>query len=208
MFRLLSPSRHRPFPAARARSVRLGLEALETRDCPSTLSMGVTYGNQNSITLAGQLTNTPTPAGQTVVFNGQAAGSTTTDANGNYSITLLANGVGNVYAGTRDGQSNVAQVTLTDAAPEIDDFAATPESKNLWVFTGHVTDRTAAGLVVHFGGLASLNGLTATTDSNGDFSLTVQLNGTQSDNGNAGVWTTDWYNITSQPATYRVCQST
>jgi hypothetical protein len=207
MFRLLSPSRRRPVAAPGDRPVRLGLEALETRDCPSTLSMGVTYDNQNWITLSGQLTNTPMPGSMTVGIYGQASGSTTTDVNGNYSITLPASGVGNVYARTADGQSNVAQVTLTDDAPVIDNFQAIPDGGNFWTFSGHVTDQTAAGLVVNFGGLASLNGKTATTDNSGNFSLYVQLNGTPSDNGNAGAWTTDWYNMPSQPAMCSVYQT-
>src|SRR5438105_2027634 len=80
------------------RPVCLGLERLETRDCPSTLTAMVTYGSGRSITIAGHLSDTSTPANQTVTISGKAAGTTATNASGNYSTTLTATGLGDVYA--------------------------------------------------------------------------------------------------------------
>lgn len=62
----------------------------------------------------------------------------------------------------------------------------------LWTFSGHVDDDTPAGLTIRFGGApASLQGKTAVTDSNGNFSLTLSLQTNGSDAGTATTDTTD-----------------
>src|SRR5262249_23444729 len=105
MLGLLSPRRSgRGSPRTRP----LGLEVLEDRNSPSTRSLGVSYGSGKTITLSGDLTNTPTPAGQRVFIFGQALGSPTTDSNGHFSLTTQGIALGPVYAQTADGQSNIA----------------------------------------------------------------------------------------------------
>ncbi len=124
----------RPQPTA-----RLGLERLETRDTPSTLTMSATYGLGHNVTLSGNLSGTSTPANQTICITGVASGMAETDANGNFSVTIQANTLGEVDAQTMDGASNVASVTLTDTAPKCFNFGGVPEGNNMWVFSGTVT---------------------------------------------------------------------
>src|SRR6266446_3672621 len=50
--------------------------------------------------------------------------------------------------------------------PVISNFSASNVSGNLWTFSGQVTDdQSVAGLIVNLGGLPSLQGVTATVNS-------------------------------------------
>src|SRR5947209_18357603 len=106
MFGLL-PSSPRKVSSLPRRRARLSLERLESRDTPSTLSLSVSYGFGANVTLSGDLTNAPTPANQTICFSGQASGMAFTDANGHFSATVSASGLGDVYAQMMDGTSNM-----------------------------------------------------------------------------------------------------
>jgi hypothetical protein len=77
-------------------------------------------------------------------------------------------------------------------APQIVDFTAEQVGNGLYVFTGRVIDETPSGLTVTFGGgVPSVVGLTATTDANGVFSLTVRLRTDGTDSGTVSVTTVD-----------------
>jgi hypothetical protein len=208
MLGLFSSPRKRRAPYGR-RSVRPELEWLETRDCPSTLSMSVTYGAQRSITLSGQLTDTPSPGNQSILISGVASGTAVTDANGRYAITLTASGLGMVSGITADHQSNTAQVTLSDTAPNISNFVGKESAGDWWTFTGKVTyGQTLQGLTVNFGGQAvSLQGKTTTVDANGNFSFSIQLDGTENDNGLVSATITDWWGQRSNTALTNVYQT-
>jgi hypothetical protein len=82
-----------------------------------------------------------------------------------------------------------------NARPSIAGFTATGGYNRTWVFSGTVIDESPGGLTVSFGGLPSLNGRTATTGSNGSFSLTVQLRPLES--GEASAQVTDGGGLTS-----------
>ena len=71
--------------------------------------------------------------------------------------------------------------------PVIDNFAASEASPGQWVFTGQVVDPNgASGLTVDLGGdPQSVQGVTATTASDGTFSVAVELVNGSSDTGNA-----------------------
>jgi hypothetical protein len=187
------------------RPVRLGLEALEARDVPSTLITSVQYGTGTTIVLSGHFGNTSTPAGQVVNIWGKANGSSVTDINGNFSITLVASGLGDVYAQVDD--SNVADAVLVDSAPVIDKFTATEGSNDMWVFTGHVIDMNPQNLTINLGGQpVSLAGKTVTVDASGNFSIAIQLNGTESDNGTATAQAVDAWGVTSNIAMTLITQ--
>ncbi len=127
MFGLLrrASCQNNPHPT---RMVRPFLEALESRYCPSTststLSLNVSYAANRQVTLSGQLTNTGTLGGQTIRITGAVATTATTDANGNYTVTLTASQLGEVDAQTADNQSNVAINNLTASTPTITQFGA------------------------------------------------------------------------------------
>jgi hypothetical protein len=83
--------------------------------------------------------------------------------------------------------------------PVISNFSASNVSGNLWTFSGHVTDdQSVAGLIVNLGGLPSLQGITATVNSQGWFSVTVQLGTNES--GTATAQTTDAGGLASNVA--------
>jgi hypothetical protein len=168
------------------------------------VSLNVTYNSRISVTIYGTVTDTSSsPAGLLVLIAGQAIGVATTDANGNFSLTTNAIGLGNVRAWTVDGLdicSPTATLTLTAPPPVITNFAATEGSGQLFTFSGTVTDQNPGGLTITFGGIPSLSGQTATVNSNGSFSLTIQLNSNGSDNGLALAQTTDWWGLQSNLA--------
>jgi hypothetical protein len=228
MLGLLTRSRR---PARTApRSFRPSLERLETRDCPSALTLNVTYGAGRQITLSGQVTSGQTGggltsagnnfigpvqntgmSGVTVVFRGSASGSAVSDPNGNFSLTTNASNLGEVNAVTSDGQSNTASVFLSQGGgPVISNFAATEEgNSHYWDITGHVTDGnfSAQGLTVLIGGAPvtinnSGQGRSAAVDAAGNFDLCICLNGTSSDNGNISAMVADAWGLQSnQPIT-------
>jgi hypothetical protein len=208
MLGLFHKAPRRAAPPARLRP-RLFLERLETRDCPSTLTMGVTYGQQGSITLSGTLTDEGPTNGVTVQISGVASGSTTTDANGNYTITLTAGALGTAKAATADGKSNVASVMLNWTAPVIQNFACVELPNHWFTFTGKVIGPDAGGLTVSFGGAPeSLQNQSTTTAADGTFSFTIQLNGTVDDNGIASAVVTNRWGQTSACAycdVYQTC---
>jgi hypothetical protein len=184
------------------------LEALEGRDCPSTISLSVAYGTQRNITLSGQVTNAAHPAGLTVQIAGVASGTTVTDANGNYSITLPAVQLGTVTAATTDGQSNTAQAMLAGAPPQIVNFTWTLGSTGLSTFSGQVLDASAPGLTVNFGGEpVSMQNQHVTVDADGWFYFTIRLNGTATDNGEVTATVTDWWGLQSEAVQVFVQQS-
>ncbi len=90
---------------------------------------------------------------------------------------------------------NAARVHLP---PRIIDFTGIEEGPNEWTFQGQVVGDNAAGLVVQFGGIPSLQGQTATTDANGCFQITVQLG--SGEHGTATAQTTDQWGQSSNVA--------
>jgi hypothetical protein len=200
----------RPKPASvGARRARLELERLEGRDIPSTLTLNVTYDAGRTVTLSGDLTNTPNPAGHLIQLYGQASGSTITDANGHYSITLKASGLGKVGAVLRDDFSTYATATLTDTAPVITSFQAIEEQNHIWEFKGTVTwNRPFGSMIIDFGGQpVSIQNQSTTAKSTGSFDLCLQLNGKSTDNGTVGCWALDCWGVQSQVAMAMVHQT-
>ena len=165
-----------------------------------SVTLSITYGIQRTVTLSGQVT-AGSPGGLTVQFTGVVNGSVVTNPDGTYSLTAQASALGNIQAQTTDvwGQaSSTAQATVSSAAPRITNFGAVQGAGNTWTFQGQVTDESAAGLVVQFGGLPSLLGQTATVQANGWFYLTIQLQ--PGENGGASAQTTDWWGLASNEA--------
>jgi hypothetical protein len=178
-------------------------QATLTNPAP-TLTLTIAYGAQRSITLSGRVTDNQ-PGACTVTFTGVATGSTTTNADGTYSLTTNASQLGTVQATAQNPwaqNSASAQGTVTSAPPWISNFQAIRGNLNVWTFQGQVTDESAPGLMVRFGGLPSLAGHTTAVESNGWFYLTVELqNGEQ---GNASAQTTDWWGLNSNVAAANV----
>jgi hypothetical protein len=185
------------------RPVRLFLEALEGRDCPSTITLNVTYAANRQVILSGQVAASGSGAragsdtsGVTVQISGAASGTTTTNSGGSYSVTLTANSLGQVQAKTTDGLSNTATAILTVGTPVIQNFGATKGLLNYYTFSGQVTGDVTGGMVITFGGQSTtMDGRTAAVDANGYFSITVQI--PSNDLGTVSATAMDWWGLSS-----------
>lgn len=196
--------RRRQSPPARPRSFRPTLERLEARDCPSTITLTAAVGSNNVVMLSGQVTGTPSPGGLTVQLTGTANGYATTDASGNFRVTLQASGPGQESASTTDGQSNTATTMVQMAT--IDDFGYIEGPARTFQFVGHVTGGVE-GEKVNLGGIKDLQGQSTTLDANGSFSVTVILDGLPDDNGDAWAQVVDANGVTSNMALDWVTQT-
>jgi hypothetical protein len=171
---------------------------------PPMITLNVSYNGQTSVTLSGLVTDTScSAAGLVVTITGEVNVTTVTNSSGYFSVTTNAAGLGTVSATTVDslGQtSNTATNAVTSQAPVISNFSWVSSYNNTYTFTATVTDASAPGLTVTFGGIPSLANKTATVQSNGTVSLSVQLNNNGSDNGTATAQTTNWWGQLSNVA--------
>jgi len=173
-------TRSRPRPAPRSHSVRLALERLEGRDlmtAPSITSFAAVTLPGHVIQLSGTLMDEH-PATVRVTFGGAVSGFTTADSTGHFIYSTKSGSLGVVQAVGFDDEglsSNVANATVLNAPPTIVSFDATEGPGGYWTFSGRVSDDTPAGATVTFGGLPELAGQPTTVNSDGTFSITVQL---------------------------------
>lgn len=170
---------------------------------PETVSVNVTYDPNRQVTLTGQLSGQSGPlAYQGINLGGVVNGSTLTDSQGNYTITLGVSQLGQVTAASADGQSNTATATLVNGAPVISSFTATFEGGGMWEIAGSVSGAPTQGESVSFGGIPALNGASANVNPDGSFTLFIMVN-----NGNGGIATAqavDWWGDISPVATTSV----
>ncbi len=162
-----------------------------------TLTLSLTYGDQRTVTLTGEVT-AANPGGMTVNFTGVAAGSVTTNVDGTFSFQTTASGLGAIQATTQDSWgmvSNTAQVSVASTAPTITDFSIVQTGTTEFEFQGKVTDESPAGLIVRFSGLPSLNGQTATVQADGSFCVSIRLQ--PGEDGTVTAQTRDWWGLDS-----------
>src|SRR5262245_46005439 len=162
---------------------------------------GISYGHERSINISGEVIAL-NPAGLPVQISGAASGTTTTDANGNFNITLTASGLGTVSAQTvANGlTSNVVTEAFSASPPVIDQLGYVEGPGNSFVIRGHVSCADPEGLIVSFGGqVAAVEGLTAVVGPDGWFEIEVTI--TPGDNGTISAQTTDWWGQESNVAT-------
>jgi hypothetical protein len=203
MFPYLTRTSKRPARPL-ALTARLGVEELESRYCPATPVVtltGVQELANHQVQLSGHVTD-ESPTTVIVSFGGEAGGQTVPNANGDYSYTSTANGLGTITAQGIDNEgltSNTASATLTSAVPTIA-LTYTWQANKVVHVSGHVTDEFNSGLTVTFSGAASGN---TTTDSNGDFS--ANLTATQLGTLNANV--SDQWNQAAQAASVTLTNS-
>ncbi len=197
--------RRSPQAPANARRVSLCLEPLENRDCPAvsggggstppslTFSASILAGN--TVHLSGGVTDDH-PNMTYVQFSGVISGSAQPNSAGQYDAFIDGSALGTIIAQAHDmlmNSSPTVDATITSNAPTITlnrSYGANG-SVILW---GHVTDEDAAGHTVTFTG-AVLG--TATTNNNGDFSLTTIYWSL----GDVSASTTDCWGQTSNTAT-------
>ena len=108
-------------------------------------------------------------------------------------------GVPITHAGLAAGALAAARgAARVHQGPRIIDFTGVEEGPNEWTFQGRVVGDNAAGLTIQLGGIPALQGQTVTTDSNGEFRITVRLG--PKDRGTATAQTTDQWGDTSNLA--------
>src|SRR6266851_6738847 len=154
MFGLLDQSLRQP--GLSRRRARLGVEQLETRDCPSGLSFmnfGVSVLNVGKqVELRGMVSDS-NPASVQVNFTGVAVGSVYADATGYFDVKTTASGLGMVNASAIDGGGNVAGASsqVTDVAPSLMLYLTYGANRQVTV-SGRVSDAQPGGMIVYFGG--------------------------------------------------------
>lgn len=226
MLGLFSSRRSSSLPTG-SRRPRLGLEYLEARDVPTTilppaeggstrridtcgfLTINAIYGRGTSVTFVGDLLGVENDAYRTINISGKATGTTMTDENGHYQITLNATGLGNVRAELADEPFIHADVELWDEAPVITSFDAIEGQDNVWRFRGTITyHRFLEDVTIYFGGAPiSLQGKSVMVDDLGCFELVVILNGEGTDNGTATAQAVSPYGLQSEVAYDSVFQT-
>ena len=197
-------------PSIPVNRVRLSLESLESRDCPSapTISLNIAYGAERMVTLSGQVTDDQSTSGLSVTFSGAVQATTFTNADGTFSMQTQASSLGNIEATAVDIgglPSNTATVTVATNAPQITDTSCSEGVNGWWTFTGRVIDESAANLVIRFAGLTSVANQTVTVEADGTFCFIVQLQ--PGEEGTVTAVTTDWWGIQSNTASYIVRQT-
>jgi hypothetical protein len=183
-------------------------ETVIVNNLPPTITASISYGGLRSVTISGQVMDS-SPAGLTVTLSGMVTGTTITDANGFYTFTVDASGLGQVLVSTVDAgglASNVAQVTVACAAPQINDFLAQHLVFDFWTVSGTVNAPDAASLVITLGGLLSLANVQVTVQSDGSFTYTWEL-ANPFEAGIVTAVTTDCWGQQSNIATYLVVPS-
>jgi hypothetical protein len=163
------------------------------------VSLNIMCGSQKTVTLWGMV-NDVDAGGRTVTFSGVVSGSVVTASDGSFSYTATASGLGNVTAGTIDlwaQASPGASVTVSVKAPVISGLTAY-DTGTVCTFSGKVSAQSPQGLTVTFSGLAAVSGDTATVNSDGSFSLTVQWPANTT--GTVYVQITDWWGQLSNQA--------
>jgi hypothetical protein len=182
----------------------LGVEQLETRDCPSGLSFmnfGVSVLNVGKqVELRGLVSDT-NPASVQVNFTGVAIGSVYADANGYFDLVTNATGLGAINASAIDDGGNVAGALslVSDVAPTLTLTLAYGPNKQV-IVSGRVTDAQAGGMTVTFSGAA--NG-SVVTNADGTFTQTM----TAESLGKITATTQDVWGLTSAAAQVTVANT-
>src|SRR5437879_1224316 len=172
LFRSAHPKSH----SHRAPRARLELEQLEERNCPAAPSVsGLTATHIGSwLVVEGTVTD-EAPAAAQVRLGGALNNTITPDASGWFGY-VAAYGSGTQVTAQATDNENLTSSTATanintpaNANPFVM-FSVSYGSQRQITVTGKVVDESPGGLTVTISGMASG---TATTDSSGNFSLTL-----------------------------------
>ena len=163
-------------------------------------------GNVTRVRLSGTVF-AGSPGGRIVSFTGAVAGQTMTSPSGAFEATLMGAVPGTVTATIQDrGRPISTLVILPDHQVTVTEFSARVYSGQTWLLLGRVQGNPATGVVVRFSGsgLPSLAGRTATTNSDGSFSLLITFG--PGENGIAQAAALNYWNVASEPLTCVVQQ--
>jgi len=196
-------------PRAPQRSVQLRLEALDPRLPPSSLAPTAT-----DPTLDTTPTGTTTPAQTAAPTTTQIATAstvpldpiaTTTGTTAPAAGTTAPTGTISPTGTNSTNTASTTPVVSAPAPPQVVNFQGVEVTGCLWRFTGDVVDGAPAGLTVALGGQPpSLQGVTATTDANGHFDVSVSMQTNGADDGYAAAQTADGAGTASNVALYYI----
>jgi hypothetical protein len=168
---------------------------------PVITGLSATQVPGQKFTISGRVADN-NPGSCTVTISGVASGTTTCDAQGDFSVTLAVPTLGNISVVASDGtlNSTAAGLNLINGAPGITMQAVRNGAQV--TFSGSVADEAPAGLTVTLSGTRAVNGRTATVAADGSWSITVTiLAGNGGSGGNVTATVTDWYGQTGQAYT-------
>ena len=127
------------------------------------------------VLLEGWVMDDGSVSGLTVSFGGVVCGSTTTNANGTFSVVLTASSLGWVYATAMDSGglfSDEYWRELCNTPPEILNFSVAQVSGGAWLISGTVNDEWPEGQIVMLeSSYANLDGHKIIAQLDGSFAL-------------------------------------
>lgn len=139
-------------------------------------------------------------SGLTVTFAGPvglAAGSTTTDANGDFDLITTATNLGSLAATVTDvwGVQSTWSTTLIVSPPQITYLTAADEGNGIWNFYGNVSGPDVGDDTIQFSGIASGS---TTVNANSSYSKELLLNSDNPSGDEYAVATDIWGQTSSQ----------
>jgi hypothetical protein len=148
----------------------LGIEILENRDCPASLSLETTVLPGHMIELSGAVVGDFTP-GASVAFSGAVDGICQIDEYGHYTFSTMSGSLGDVSAvGILDGTAFTDPViaTISTPAPVVSLAISNINSKCV-TFSGTLTGVDVGGQAIQVSNMLC----TFTTDDQGNFTFTL-----------------------------------
>jgi hypothetical protein len=175
----------RPRAPSPRRRFRPQLEALETRACPNSVPLCITSFTTAVVTgkvvhLSGQIQDLNINPTVTLTFTGAASGTTQALANGTFGVDVTADNLGTVTAVATDNlqaTSDPETANIVCAPPQIQDFTAVHGLGNYWTLSGRIVAQAADNVLVNFGGLTVLVNQQTSSQSDGTFTFTIDLQG-------------------------------
>jgi hypothetical protein len=215
MFRLFSrPARRSRSPRRHPRALLFGVQRLETRDCPSCPAGGVpsngeghnqppsiesfsvSQAGRHDVLLEGSVSDDGPVSGLAVGFTGVVVGSTSTDADGNFSVVLTASALGTITATATDEgglSSDPSNADLTNLPPTIS-VTARQVAGGCWIIEGSVSDEWAYGLTVTLSSSHPLlDGVSVEVGSNGGFEFSILDPTANLSGATVAASVTDWW---------------
>lgn len=199
MFRIFRKSQNRSQSSRRAPR-RFRIENLESRDCLSSVSLGLWAQTGSGQNVEVGINVMGTSQSYQVALSGPVTAGVAVNSSGWAMYTGAATGLGTI-TGTvtdSDGDTSQASCEIFDSPPQINSLTVFPTGQGKHVeVSGSVTAPSPAGLAVTFSGSAGLGNAGATTDAFGDFDFVT----TASSLGDVSAVVKDVWGVASAPMT-------
>jgi len=192
---------------------------LETRDCPSAPypypsssynppvidSLNAVNTNGHLVEISGEV-GAAFPECVSVDFTGVVTAHIQANTDGSFDFVAEATDVGTITAVATDSEVSLSSETATAvitslgaAPPTIVSFDGEQGLGTCWTFTGEVEGVSPELMIITFSGLQTLQNVTITPNSDGEFTICVQLLDSPADTGLLTVVATDCWGQNSDP---------